>query len=484
MSINILEGGKFGRMVEAMELMALSSAGQVSSEQGWAATANIVKAGMGEKVYGIGSQMAVEKETSVSASIGESTGITAVTVDEETFLSAESIVGGGIHVFIYHAGVWTYNDTAVRLADYGITATGTPADGDEVIITESYNRLDMDVVAFHNAIKLSNPNKEVSAMWLQSHWALDGIQFDASEAIWTCVASALTAGTYHFGIGTNWGTHCVAGKVYQFTTPVDVPVKGQIVIGNGSNFYTWGAPDVAPSNWKAYIFESATSITPLAGPLDITEGSGGTDLGTMVSNASYSDTGDQLNSLQRAAYGYNRWSQSAMRQWLNSDKVAGEWWTPQNIYDRPPQQHASIAGHMHGLSGDFRAAIQKIKVTTALNTVTDSEIGASEDTWDYFFLPSSEQEYIVPQASGVEGEFWPYWKDRLSLSSPQKTGADFANTAHIRYAYNNHTSPQIVRLRSAHRGYANSVWLVYTAGYANSNVATSAYRPAPACVIC
>jgi hypothetical protein len=88
----------------------------------------------------------------------------------------------------------------------------------------------------------------------------------------------------------------------------------------------------------------------------------------------------------------------------------------------------------------------------------------------------------MPQANG-EGAYWQYWKDRLGLSSPQIQGDNGANAHHIRYAYENHTSAQLVRLRSAHRGTAYSAWYVYTSGNANTNSATYAYRPAPACVI-
>ena len=339
---------------------------------------------------------------------------------------------------------------------------------------------DQDVVAFLDAVNALGETKP--GLWLQSHWGLPGIQFDASEAIWYC-AEALPAGTYHFTIGTTWGNHCVAGKMYQFTLAQGLDVGGQIVIGNGTNFYTWSAPDVAPANWKVYTFANAKSVTPVEGPLELTEGSGGTDLGSLSSSTKYGSTG--LNNLQRCAYGYNRWSQSAIRQWLNSDQPVGAWWEPQNVYDRPPQQLASLRGFMAGLSADFLAVVQKVQVVTALNTVSDSELGATETTLDYFFLPSLEQEYIVPQLASVEGSYWPYWKERLGLSSPQIQGGDGANANHIRYAIENHTSAQYVTLRSCYRGYAHDRRLVYaSSGTASSYSAATALRPAPACVIC
>ena len=340
---------------------------------------------------------------------------------------------------------------------------------------------EQDVVAFHDVENAQG--QTVPGLWLQSHWGLPGVQYDASEAIWACV-EALPAGTYHFTIGTNWGTHCVENKVYQFTLEHDVPVGGQIVIGTASSFYTWGAPDTAPSNWRAYTFSGPKSVTPIDGPVALTEGNDGTDLGTLSSATKYSATGGALNNLQRAAYGYNRWSQCGIRQWLNSDKPVNEWWEPQNPFDRPPQQLATLRGFLAGLPADFLEIVKPVKLVTALNTVTDSDIGTSEITYDRFFLPSLEQEYIAPQASGVEGAYWPYWKERLGLTNPQVQGSGGTNAKHIRYAIENHASAQYVRLRSASRGYATNAWHVSTSGTANSTSAAYAHRPAPACVIC
>ena len=181
---------------------------------------------------------------------------------------------------------------------------------------------------------------------------------------------------------------------------------------------------------------------------------------------------------ERAAYGYNRYAHSAIRQWLNSDAEKGGWWKQKNPFDHRPDQLATAQGFMAGLPQDFLQIVQPILVTTALNTTSDSELGASETTVDRFFLPSLEQEFIVPQARGVEGAYWEYWKERLELDSPQAQGAGGTNPAHIRYAYENHTSAQYVRLRSAYRATAFYAWLVYPSGYAGSTSATTALSAA------
>ena len=342
------------------------------------------------------------------------------------------------------------------------------------------HELPFDIVSFDPVQKYGS-DELVPSMWLQSHYAVDGVQFDASEAIYVA-ASALPAGTYHFTFGTNWGSNVVSGKSYQFTTTQEIPVGGQIMIGKNNDWYTWGAPDVAPANWRVHTFSSNSAITPLESNLTLTEGTGGTDLGSLTTSTKYSSSG--INNLQRAGYGYNRWSQSANRKYYNSSAVAGGWWSPSNPFDRAPQQLSTLAGYMSGFDADFLAILGNIKVTTALNTVSDTDIGTTEDTYDTFFLASLEQEYCVPQLAGADGAYWKYWKDRLELSSPQQSGVDNANANHIRYAYDARTSAQTCRLRSAFRTYANLTWYVGTAGNVGTNYATNAYRGCPACVIC
>lgn len=337
--------------------------------------------------------------------------------------------------------------------------------------------LPWDIVAF-GTFELQD-GEQKPGMVVQSHYAMQGVQFDASEAIMTC-AEALPAGTYNFTIGTTWGNNCVQGDVFSFTTTVEIPAGGQIVLGSDTSFYTWGAPDLVTSKWRVYTFASPTSVTPIE-TLTLSSGASGTSLGTLTSSTKYGASGP--NNLQRCAYGYNRWAQSANRQFYNSGAAAEGWWTPQNGFDRPPQQLASQAGFMAGFDDAFLNIIKPVKVVTALNTTSDSEIGTTEITYDTFFLPSLEQEYIVPQLSGVEGDYFPYWKERLGLSSPQGTGTANANRNHIRYGFDDKTTAQYCRLRSASRGAANSVWFVTTTGSALTNTATAAYRGCPACVI-
>lgn len=335
--------------------------------------------------------------------------------------------------------------------------------------SKSYN-VPHDIVHFAD-VDLKNGDK-VPGMYIQWHFCSPfGVQFDAAEAFYYA-ETELAAGTYNIIVGDNWGTNCKKNEQYQFTLSKPVPKGGQI-----AGFYSM--PDKAPSEWTVQTFTDAKSTTPIE-TVKPTAGSNGTNLGTM------SFTGDgKLNSLQRVAYGYNRWSQSAIRQYLNSAKAAGQWWEPQHKWDRPPAELASKPGFLSGYSDDFLNAIKPVRVRTALNTVTDAAVGTYEDTYDKIFLASLEQEFITPQASGIEGEAWDYWKQAVERSTPTPWYKTFAEGGHpITYGIDGKTSAQNVRLRSAHRGNAHITWYVYASGNVDDGNAVGSSRFAPACVIC
>ena len=313
-----------------------------------------------------------------------------------------------------------------------------------------------------------------NAMWLQSHFALPGVQFSGNNAFYVPTAE-MAPGTYHFTLANGWGTHCVAGKSYQFTTTQKIPAGGQLVLGTATS-NTSGLPDTDPANWRVRTFSNGAQNAPTE-ILELTEGTDGTDLGSLSSSTKFAESG--INNMQRSAYGYNRWSVSAIRQFLNSAADVEGWWTQKYAHDHRPDQLASVRGFMAGLPADFLAIVKPVKVITALNTVSDTDIGTSETTYDRFFLGSLEQEFCSPQWTG-EGTAWEYWKERLNN---QIHGQGSTRPEHIRYSISNHSSAQSVRLRSAGRGGAYSAWHVNSSGNCGTSFATGATCPAPACVI-
>ena len=86
-------------------------------------------------VYVVSDLGVVTTPSSVTASIGASTGITNATVTLSSF--EKHINATGTYVFTYDGVTdmaWKHNSSVVLLADYGISVTGTPVDGDEITV--------------------------------------------------------------------------------------------------------------------------------------------------------------------------------------------------------------------------------------------------------------------------------------------------------------------------------------------------------------
>lgn len=300
----------------------------------------------------------------------------------------------------------------------------------------------------------------VPGMWLQSHYTLPfEVQFSHQRAFLAC-PQGLSAGTYHFDFAKVNG-NVKPGINYQFT--LNKPVeKGGRLAG------CYGAPNGAPSNWKVYSY--GKDGTTLNETVNVTVGSGGTNLGTIQDDR----RSGNLNSVQEMAYGWNRWKTSALRQWLNSNKPKGQWWTPQDAWDICPDQLASKDGFLCGMPEQMLNSLKKVKVSTFANTVNDE--GVEDITYDYVTLPSLSQMFFKPQATG-EGDVHTYWKRRSGRTTPCELRKDYPNM--VEYSVANKTSPKSVRLRSAAREYACFTWHVSTSGDAHGYGASDVLTFAP-----
>lgn len=302
------------------------------------------------------------------------------------------------------------------------------------------------------------------AMVLQMHYAsLEDIQFSAYQAFFVVPEAGLVAGTYNVKMGLDWGTNVKTGTSYQFTLTKNAPAGARL-----TGFYN--APDVAPANWKVYVYKDQQK-SELLETCNVSAGSTGTNLGTFLAKPK-----GNLNGLHPVGYGDNRWHKSAYRQYLNSDAAAGGWWTPQDEWDMKPDLADTVPGFLAGFSDDFKAALTRVKVVTYDNTVTDD--GSAVVTYDKIFLPSLEEIYCSPQVSG-EGTYWPYWKERTGAKTPQAVWQTYP--LRITRDLAQRTVGRYVRLRSAGRGGGGTAFSVSSSGSVGNWSAVNAFRCAPAC---
>jgi hypothetical protein len=197
-----------------------------------------------------------------------------------------------------------------------------------------------------------------------------------------------------------------------------------------------------------------------------------------------------------ATYGYNRYSESGYRAWLNSDKKAGEWFgstferngkiITRREADVAPKELSTVNGFMAGLPDDFLSILKPVQITTACNTVTDG--GVIDTTYDTFFLPSLENICVEPEAdAGTEGGNYDYWLERVGTTARKK---ESSFPRGITYDIKNHTTARNVILRSAKRGYSHNMrYVSYTGsvGFAGSDGYSFANKDnasTPICAIC
>lgn len=300
------------------------------------------------------------------------------------------------------------------------------------------------------------------SMTLQLHDQFPtALQFDAPEAFYYC-ETALTAGTYYFTIDSTYDTANNDLSAYQFTLTQDVPAGGQLT-------FPWGNTEA--SVVKVNSFASRTSTTAIE-QVSVTEGTDGQNLGNLTIAGDFSNN---LNSIERVRYGSNNYKESAIRQWLNSDQPAGNVWTPQTKWDRPPAWVATADGFMRGMDADFLATVGRTHIVVSRNTVCDG--GGYDEMDDFFFLLSKREVYMGNEvASVIEGEPYPYYSDYSDLSAPG-TGVD---SNRIKYRGRN---AQYWWLRTPYSRYGYVVRTVGTAGNLNSHGANASHGVAPACNI-
>lgn len=248
------------------------------------------------------------------------------------------------------------------------------------------------------------------SMTLQMHNQYPiAMQCDAPEAFYYC-ENGLAAGTYYFTIDSTYEPVNNDLSAYQFTLTQSVPAGGQLT-------FPWRSGKASAVRVNSFLNATSTVAIEQAA---VTEGTDGDNLGNLTAAGDFSNN---LNAITRVRYGSNNYKESAIRQWLNSAAEAGNVWTPQTKFDRPPSWAATTAGFMHGMDSDFLAAIGKTHIVAIRNRAGDG--GGYDEMDDYFFLLSRDEVYMgsEPSSNIPEGRVYPFYSDYSDLSAPG-IGAD------------------------------------------------------------
>lgn len=327
--------------------------------------------------------------------------------------------------------------------------------GDQLTCQRDGETLVWDVIG----IDVDTPadKKYTHSLTLQLHDCQASMQYDNTEALYYC-ETELKAGTYHFTLLADYDVNYGGGKTYQFTLTQNVPAEGVIL-------FPWEYNTQA-STTKVSTYKKQSDTVAIE-TVTITEGTGGTNLGTADGKTV------NMNHSHRIRYGSNNWKESAMRQFLNSEASAGNVWKPQTKFDRPPSWNANTKGWMNGLDTDFLAVIGKTEKVTCRNTVNEN--GGSDVTKDKFFLLSRQEVFAGKEIGTIEeGKPYPFYSE-YSDHETENVGVD-----KNRIKYRN-GSPQWWWLRTPISGNGSNVRGVYAGGGLNNYGAGNSSGVAPAC---
>ena len=359
-----------------------------------------------------------------------------------------------------------------KLVDAGTIGRYAPV-GSQIVDTWQRNSGGMTYDAPWDIVHCIDDD-DITSVYLEQHYAIpDYVPFDEPEAIYYAPAAGLAAGTYHITIGVNYGTGWRSGQSIQIILNNNMNSGDQLVINCGNS------NAINPTNGRAWQVYAKGDITEKdSGTTSL--GTAGTSLGTIGSTNAYVTDG-QLNAIARVVYGCERWSQSAIRQYLNSEANAGAWWTPQNNWDRPSTVARTLRGWLAGCTAEFLNILQPVPVVTALNQFDGS--AGTETTTDRVFLRSLNESYIDPQ-SADEGVVWDYYQ---SLAQEAGTEGRFVrgnvNAPLIGYRLNDHASAVNMYFRSCDRDVGGYVWYVNPSGLVTTYSSYTACGCRPACSI-
>lgn len=285
------------------------------------------------------------------------------------------------------------------------------------------------------------------------------MQFDAREAFYFA-ENGMSAGTYNFSFTHQTWFAGDIGKTFQFTINNDVPAGGQLVFTHSANATVAGSTiDIFASSDSAVGSKTGT----------VAEGNAGTSLGAIQNNIN-----GNFNSCQRAFYGNNRYKESALRQFLNSNAETGGVWNPQNKWDRQPAWRENTKGFLDGLQKDLLDNIAKVDRCIYRNTLSDG--GGLDEITETIFLPSRSEVFMPTEGADNTAPF-AFYKENSSFSTPHK-GDD-----ECRIKNQENGSPRYWWLESPHVGSASIARIVNTPGASDDNYASYNGGVAPAFVI-
>ena len=179
----------------------------------------------------------------------------------------------------------------------------------------------------------------------------------------------------------------------------------------------------------------------------------------------------------RKRYGNNRWIYANIRQWLNSQAAAGQWYSAQHGQDAPPSnanvwdnynEYQQEAGFLAGFSANFLAAL-----LTTTHTVGKAQVdgGGTESCTDKIFLATCTE-------VGLSGDVTAGSKLAIfsnDASRQAKPTAEAVSKSEYTNSSLNANSPWYWWLADAYASYSYNVRYVHSSGALSWSAACDGY---------
>ena len=414
--------------------------------------------------FEIGDILTPSRETGVS--VVASNNSLSVSINENTFLTwlTDNVQGVALRDYelVFDGMDWKLHDEEIVLSTMGITCTGTPVADDKIVVHEA-----ADVIYFRVVSKLSDNHAQLFSVFP----VLTGAQFCAAQKL-HIFADGLAAGTYKFTLAKgSYGASTGADGSYVFTSTVAIPAGGSLRLDGWGYWKSTYSSAQFLTDTKVKTYDASGNVLETITPVAFDSQTITADLGKYSARKSEYTEAELAykNCMEAQGGGSNEYIDSAVDQWLNSDKGANEWFSPRKFDLKP--NFANVAGFLHGLDEEFLECVRKADVVTKGETVYNNR--ASATIKRKFYLLSEKE--IGFSVYGDEGQ--------KMIDYYTQFGSATNNAVSWRIIKTKAGSAQYVWTRSASRGYANLVYRVYPTGAYYHDFAYSSNAVVPACEI-
>ncbi len=389
---------------------AIVAANNADSDQTFAKIALATKLGSVDSLVPIGTQLSVNRTSAIVATMDkidistklatEGSASCSVTVGDVTALNSYFSASGALAVQAYYDGSnWRDYDTdaIIDLSASGATISGTPAEGDRATLTRTASSFNMEVADYDHYTPANSSVTHLTTLTAED-CVLNALQFCPPQMSWGCTIAALPAGKYKFTAYQNGDDSTAADGTYVFTTTQAIPLKGGWRHNKIGLNFSWGggsasmltAGTITTYDADRNVIESGITVTAY----DESTDSDAVDLGTSsreyVSGYTYVSAYGIMNFSRRSAYGDGSYATSAIRQWLNSNKAKGSWWSPAGAFELKPGAATTENGFLYGCDDDFVNALQPAEIKYYMHDADYNLMSAQSATKPLSFTRTSD----------------------------------------------------------------------------------------------